>query len=130
MKMKVEVLVANQAQLQTLAGIQFEDAQLVWDLADAYEKVEAALEKYNKTRSEYLKTDGTPNPDDPNQYSLKDPEAFGKKLQKLLDVEVPINFPKIPFAAFADQKCSVTEFASWKRLGILEKPKAKKDEKA
>jgi len=127
--MKVEELVANQAQLQVLSSLQLNDAQLVWDLADAYEKVEEALTKFNKKRAEYAEMNGSPDASNPGQVILRDPEDFAKKVKMLLEVDTKITFPIIPYTALKGQKFSISELASWKRLGIVVKEEKKKDAK-
>lgn len=127
--MKLKLLVDNQENLQTLAKMPFE-MQTVWDLSNAVDEVTKALEKFQKTRDELLKTDGDPNEDVPGTYKLRDPEAFTEKINKLLDVDVKITFPKIPYEAFTDKKVTASQIRGWKALDIIQNPvKKKKDEK-
>ena len=123
--MKLELLIANQATLKTLGELQFEDAQLAWDLADVLEEVEKSVIKFHKSRDEYVKENGSPMEGDPAKFIFNDPKAFEDKMKKLLDVEVKIKFPVFPLGALEGTKVSAMEILSWKALGILENPKKK-----
>lgn len=126
--MKLKVLVDHQEHLKQLTEMPF-DIQTVWDLADSYDAVMKALEKFQETRNGYLKTDGTPKEGNPGMFDLKDPVAFQAKVDLLLAVDVKITFPKIPFSEFKDKKVNAAQLLSWKALGIIEKPEKKKNEK-
>ena len=91
--MKLEVLVANEEALKTLVETKFDDAQLAWDLAESFDEVEKAITKFQKMRDEYVKANGKPSEESPDRFTIPDPEAFSKEMQKLLAVEVDIVFP-------------------------------------
>ena len=120
--MKLEVLVANEEALKVLVENKFDDAQLAWDLADTFDEVEKAITKFQKNRDEFVKDNGKPDPENPDRYSIADPEAFATEIKKLLEVEVDIVFPLIPFSEFKKMKLSVKELRSWKALGLVSRP--------
>jgi hypothetical protein len=128
--MKLEVLVANEEALKSLVETKFDDAQLAWDLAESFDEVEKAITKFQKMRDEYVKENGTPSEDNPDRFSIPDPEAFSKEMQKLLAVEVDIKFPSFAIAKLKGLKVSVKEMRSWKALGIISnvKPAPKVEE--
>jgi len=121
--MKLETLMANQAALGTLGAMKFDDVQITWDLADAIELALKAIEKFNNTRNDHVKEIGTPDPDNPGNFNLPEPEVFTKYVEKLLAVDTKIKFPVIPFSAFKDKTVSANDIRGWKALGIVTKPK-------
>lgn len=121
--MKLETLLANQAALGTLGAMKFDDVQLTWDLADAIDEALKALEKFNTTRNDYVKVNGTPNEESPGNFKISDPEKFNTYIEKLVAVDVKVTFPTIPFSAFEGSKLSANDVRAWKALGIIAKPK-------
>ena len=117
--MKLEVLVANEEALKTLVETKFDDAQLAWDLAESFDEVEKAITKFHKMRDDYVKENGKPTEDAPDRFSIPDPEAFSKEMQRLLAVEVDITFPAFALNKLKGLKVSVKEMRSWKALGII-----------
>lgn len=117
--MKLEVLVANEEALKTLVETKFDDAQLAWDLAESFDEVEKAITKFQKLRDDYVKENGKPSEENPERFSIPDPEAFSKEMQKLLSVEVDITFPAFAIDKLKGLKVSVKEMRSWKALGII-----------
>ena len=117
--MKLEVLVANEEALKTLVETKFDDAQLAWDLAESFDEVEKAITKFQKKRDEYVKEHGKPSEESPERFTIPDPEAFSKEMQKLLAVEVDITFPAFAISKLKGLKVSVKEMRSWKALGII-----------
>ena len=128
--MKLEVLVANEEALKSLVETKFDDAQLAWDLAESFDEVEKAITKFQKKRDEFVKENGTPDPDSPDRFNIADPEAFAEEMRKLLDVEVDIVFPAFALSKLKGLKVSVKEMRSWKALGIISngKPEKKAEE--
>lgn len=124
--MKLEVLVANEEALKFLVETKFDDAQLAWDLAESFDKVEKAVTKFQKMRDDYVKEHGKPDPDKADRFQLTDPEAFGKEMQRLLAVEVDIVFPAFTLDKLKGLKVSVKEMRSWKALGIISNGKPEK----
>jgi len=123
--MKLELIVANEEALKGLVETKLDDAQLAWDVSEAFDEVEKAITKFQKKRDEYIKANGTPDEKNPDRFNLSDPEAFTKEMKKLLEVEVDITFPVIPFDQLKGLKLSPKDIRSWKALGILKKPEAK-----
>ena len=117
--MKLEVLVANEEALKVLVETKFDDAQLAWDLAESFDEVGKAITKFQKMRDEYVKEHGKPSEESPDRFTIPDPEAFSKEMQKLLAVEVDIVFPSFAIAKLKGLKVSVKEMRSWKALGII-----------
>ena len=117
--MKLEVLVANEEALKVLVETKFDDAQLAWDLAESFDEVEKAITKFHKMRDDYVKENGKPTEDAPDRFSIADPEAFSKEMQRLLAVEVDITFPAFALDKLKGLKVSVKEMRSWKALGII-----------
>jgi len=123
--MKLELIVANEEALKVLVETKFDDAQIAWDLADAFDEVEKAITKFQKKRDEYIKTNGKPDEKNPDRYNLTDPEAFTAEMQKLLEVEVDITFPVVPIEQLKGVKFSPKEIRGWKALGLIKKPETK-----
>lgn len=121
--MKLEVLVANEEALKVLVETKFDDAQLVWDLADAFDDVEKAITKFQKKRDDFVKEHGTPDPNNPERFQMSNPEAFTEEVRKLLEVEVDIVFPLIPFTELKKIKPTVKQVRAWKALGLVASPK-------
>lgn len=126
--MKLEVLVANEEALKTLVETKFDDAQLAWDLAESFDEVEKAITKFQKLRDDYVKDNGKPSEENPERFTIPDPEAFSKEMQKLLSVEVDIVFPTFAVDKLKGLKVSVKEMRSWKALGIISNGKPKTEE--
>ena len=110
---------ANEEALKTLVETKFDDAQLAWDLAESFDEVEKAITKFHKMRDDYVKENGKPTEDAPDRFSIPDPEAFSKEMQRLLAVEVDITFPAFALNKLKGLKVSVKEMRSWKALGII-----------
>jgi len=127
--MKLEVLVANEGALKVISELKLDDAQLAWDVSDAFDEIEKAITKFQKKRDAFVKEHGTPNPENPDRFNLANPEEFTKEMQKLLDVNVNIVFPKIPIKALKGLKVSVKEMRGWKALGIISNDKPGESEK-
>jgi hypothetical protein len=70
-------------------------------------------------RDEYVKENGKPSDESPDRFSIPDPEAFSKEMQRLLAVEVDITFPAFALDKLKGLKVSVKEMRSWKALGII-----------
>jgi sulfatase maturation enzyme AslB (radical SAM superfamily) len=120
--MKLEVLVANEEALKVLTETKFDDAQLTWDLADTFDEVEKAITKFQKNRDDYVRQHGKTNPDNPDRYNMPNPEEFTEYIKKLLQIEIDIVFPLIPFNELKSLKPSVKELRSWKALGLVTRP--------
>ena len=123
--MKLELIVANEGALKTLIEISFEDKQLVWDLACAFDDVEEAIKRFQQKRDAFVKKVGTADKESPGKFNIPDQEGFAKEMQKLLDVEVDIKFPKITLDQLNGIQVSVKEMRSWKVLGIISDGKHK-----
>ena len=123
--MKLELIVANEEALKVLVETKLDDAQLAWDLSETFDEVEKAITKFQKKRDEYIKSNGTPDPKTPERYNIANPEEFTNEMKKLLDVEVDITFPVVPFEQLKGIKLSPREMKSWKALGILKNPPKK-----
>jgi hypothetical protein len=117
--MKLELIVANEGALKTLIETQFEDHQLVWDLACAFDNVEEAIKRFQKQRDELIKEVGTPDKENPTRFNIDDQQAFSDKMQKMLDVEVDIVFPKITLNQLKGIQVSIKDMRSWKALGLI-----------
>ena len=122
--MKLKELVAGEEALKGLVNAKFDNAQIAWDLADSLEVVEKTIKKFHDNRGEYIKANGVPIEGDTEQFKMEDQEAFTKFMVDLLEVEVDIVFPKLTVADLKDLKVSPSEIANWKRLGLIEMPKA------
>jgi len=70
-------------------------------------------------RDEYVKENGKPSEENPERFTIPDPDAFSKEMQKLLAVEVDITFPAFAISKLKGLKVSVKEMRSWKALGII-----------
>jgi len=117
--MKLQVLVANEEALKLLIIAPFENAQIAWDMADSVEIVEKAMTKFHEKRSEYIKRNGTPQEDQPDQFTMPDSEGFQKEVEKLLDVDIKVTFPVITIDDLNGMKVTAGNILSWKALGIL-----------
>ena len=78
-----------------------------------------AIKKFADQREAYIKTNGEADPADPNKFQIKDIPKFNADMEKMMDVEVKISFPKMKLADLADQKVAPKDVFSWKELGIL-----------
>ena len=123
--MKLELLVAIEEALKVLTETKFNDAQLSWDLADAFDEVEKAVAKFQKKRDEFVKEHGTPDPDKPDRYQMPDAEKFTEEIRNLLSVEVDIVFTVIPADELNRLRPSVKDIRSWKALGLVKRPEKK-----
>jgi len=117
--MKLELIVANEEALKTLVETKFDDAQIAWDLSEAFDDVEKVITKFQKKRDAFVKKVGTPDKENPERFNIDDPEAFQEEMLELLAVEVDIKFPSIPISKLKGLKVSVKEIRSWKTLGII-----------
>ena len=120
--MKLELIVANEEALKVLSETKFEDAQIAWDLAESFDVVEKTITKFQKQRDEYVKANGKPDPENKDRFQIPDPEAFTKEMQKLLEVNVLITFPKIPLTALKGISVSPRDMRGWKLLGLIDSP--------
>lgn len=121
--MKLEVLVANEPALKTLVETKFDDAQFAWDLSIALDEVEKAIKKFHVDRDKYIKENGVADEKNPERFNIKDPDAFGKEMNKRLAVEVKINFPTLSLqeAIKSGIQLNVRDISAFRKLGILTK---------
>ena len=121
--MKLKELVAGEEALKGLVNAKFANAQLAWDLADSLEAVEKTIKKFHDNRGDYIKENGVPTENDPEQFQMKDQEAFTKFMVDLLEVEVDVKFPVLTVVDLKGLEVSPSEIANWKKLGLFAAPK-------
>lgn len=121
--MKLKELVANEEAMKELVTAKFENPQLAWDLSESFDVVEKAIKKFHDKRSEYIKANGKPNEENPEQFQMNDPEEFQKEMIKLLEVNVKVEFPEITIEDLKGVPVSPRDIAAYKHLGILKSAK-------
>lgn len=119
--MKLEILVEHEAALTALGNVEFDDAQLAWDLSESLDEVKKHLKKFNELREALVKKIGKEDTENPGNYLIPDIKQFNDELQKVVDVDVKVKFPSFPLAKLNGAKVSASDMAGWRELKIVTK---------
>lgn len=119
--MKLSVLMENEDHLKTLAELPLNEAQVAWDLSEAVEQAQEQLRKAHKKRDELIVKYGKPDPADPTKFQVEDQAGLQAELDKLLEVDVKVDFPSLKIAQLEGIKSSALQMMAWRKLKILTK---------
>ncbi len=119
--MKLDLIVAHEAALKSLAQIQLKDAQLAWDMSEALEFIGKAAQKFHDKRNELIKKYGKADPDRPEEYQITDLAGFNKEVNALLEVEIKVKFPKLTLTSLNGTAVSPADMIAWKAMKLITK---------
>lgn len=117
--MKIAELLNHEAALQKLNDMALKDAQLAWELSEAMDEVKKHLARFHEKRDALIKQHGTLKKGSDTEYDISDKKSFNEAVNKLLDVTVKVNFPRIKLNQLNGVEASASDMSSLRELKIL-----------